>query len=61
MQLPDHPVKQDEQRQRFVSTGTLPDQQRITDLLHLAPRRLDVSLDHALPFIAAWALASLRG
>lgn len=30
---------------------------RITDLLHLAPRRLDVSLDHALPFVAAFVLA----
>lgn len=49
MYLPDHPVKQDEQRQRFVSTGTLPDQQRITDLLQRAHERFRGVTDGAKP------------
>lgn len=56
MYLPDHPVKQDEQRQRFVSTGTLPDQQRITDLLQRAHERFrgvtDGSLSQVYPALA---------
>lgn len=49
-------MKQDEQRQRFVSTGTLPDQQRITDLLQRAHERFrgvtDGSLSQVYPALA---------
>lgn len=48
MYLPDHPLAEAEQPQRYVSTGTLPDRASIADLLRAAHERFAGVTDGAL-------------